>query len=195
MIIGKRVRLRLPDTPLDHQLQVEWRNAPAIKPYFYDDEPVSLEGHMRWWESVSVDSEQRFYMIDALTEATEPYTILKSPIPIGTTSLLHIDWRNRTAEYGRLMIGAEEYRGKGGGFAFEAEVLLMRHAFNSLNLNRIWGHVLDFNDRVMKLHNKVGFVQEGLLRQHIFKSGKYYDIITIGLLAADFRNLLSEGEN
>jgi RimJ/RimL family protein N-acetyltransferase len=191
MIVGKRIRLRLPETREDHVLQIEWRNDPEIKPYFYDDEPVSMEVHMRWWEKVSTDSYQRFYMIDAVTEPSDPYELLEVPIPIGTTSLLQIDWRNRTAEYGRLMIGDANYRGKGGGFALEAEVLLMRHAFDSLNLHRVWGHVLDYNERVMNLHHKVGFKEEGRLRDHIYKNGCYYDIIAIGLLAEEFKVLFS----
>lgn len=175
MIQGERIRLRLPDTAADHRLLVEWRNDPAMKPYFYDDEPVSMEGHMRWWAAVSADPAQRFYMIE-LAEA--------APVAIGTTSLLHIDWRNRTAEYGRLKI-APGWQGQ--GYALEAEMLLMRHAFDFLNLNRVWGHVLDFNERVLKLHTKAGFSQEGCLRQHIYKNGRYYDVVTIGLLAEDFR--------
>jgi len=189
MIRGQRVQLRLPDTEEDHVLQVQWRNQPEISAYFYSDEPVSYEGHIQWWAKLRQDATQRFYMIDALTEPVEPYNPLAQPIPIGTTSLLDIDPINRTAEYGRLMIGDGNYRGKGGGFALEAEVLLMKHGFYSLNLNRICGYVLEFNKRVMALHYKVGFKEEGLLRQNIYKNGRYYDVIVIGLLAEEFRQL------
>jgi UDP-4-amino-4,6-dideoxy-N-acetyl-beta-L-altrosamine N-acetyltransferase len=194
MIRGQRVQLRLPDTEEDHVLQVQWRNQPEISAYFYSDEPVSYEGHMQWWAKLRQDVTQRFYIIDALTEPVEPYNQLVQPIPIGTTSLLHIDLINRTAEYGRLMIGDDNYRGKGGGFALEAEVLLMKHGFYSLNLNRICGYVLEFNKRVMRLHDKVGFKEEGLLRQNIYKNGRYYDVIVIGLLAEEFRQLYPPDE-
>jgi diamine N-acetyltransferase len=194
MIRGQRIQLRLPDTEEDHILQVEWRNHPVISAYFYSDEPVSHEGHMEWWAKIRQDSTQRFYMIDALTEPIAPYNPLEKSVPIGTTSLLNIDLINRSAEYGRLMIGDENYRGKGGGFALEAEVLLMKHGFYSLNLNRIWGRVLEFNKRVMALHYKVGFKEEGLLRQEIFKNGRYYDVIAIGLLVEEFRQLYPPDE-
>lgn len=175
MIEGARVLLRLPDGAGDHRKLVDWRNDAELKQWFYDDEPVSMEGHLCWWAGVRTDPSQRFYMIEANGEA------------IGCLGLLNIDWRNRTAEYGRLKIGNPNFRGK--GYAFEAEVLLMRHAFDSLNLNRIWGHVLDNNARVLALHEKVGFVQEGCLQQHIYKHGRYYNVVTIGLLAETFRGL------
>lgn len=182
MIQSKRIRLRLPDTPDDHRLLVDWRNDPTMKPYFYDDEPVSMESHLRWWETVSADPTQRFYMIEAATIGIKTVDY----VPIGTTSLLNIDWRNRTAEYGRLKI-APPYQGK--GYGLEVEYLLMAHAFNFLNLNRVWGHVLANNEQVLRLHAKVGFVQEGCLRGHIYKAGHYMDVVTIGLLAEDFRRM------
>lgn len=176
MIYGERVRLRLPETQSDHELLVKWRNDPGMKLVFYDDEPISLETHMRWWAKVSADSSQRNYMIDAIDT--------EKPTAIGMTSLVGIDTVNRFAEYGRLKIDAAYQR---RGYAYEAEVLLMRHAFDTLNLHRVWLHALAYNEAVIKLHEKTGFRHEGCLRQHIFKHRCYYDVVAMGLLVEEFR--------
>src|SRR5690242_18580594 len=102
-----------------------------MKSMFYDDEPISMESHLKWWAKVSTDPTQRNYMIDASD-------IGKT---IGMTSLVGIDWVNRTAEYGRLKVAANYQR---QGYAHEAEILLMDHAFNSLNLHRVWLHALAY---------------------------------------------------
>src|SRR6185436_18823562 len=101
-----------------------WRNDQQMKTMFYDDEPISLETHLKWWAKVSADPSQRNYMIDALDTG--------SPIVIGMTALVGIDFVNRHAEYGRLKIDAK-WQGK--GYAYDAEVTLRRHAFDSLNLH------------------------------------------------------------
>jgi RimJ/RimL family protein N-acetyltransferase len=195
-----RIRLRLPE-PDDHPLLAAWCNDPDLTPHFYADEPVSLESHLRWYEGVKNDPNQRFFVIEALVEpptASEygtPYQYipgLKPPAPIGTTGLLNMDWRSRSAEYGRFKIGDRRYRGNGCGF--EAEMLLMRHAFEHLNLNRVYGYVLAYNERVRALHRKTGFVEEGCLRQAVYKRGQYHDLVVVGLLRKDWERLNAKAQ-
>jgi len=188
VITGKKVRLRRPEgRGAHHETLVAWRNDPQIKALFVEEEPISLDSHLAWFDRVAKDASQRFYVIEALIKAGTQDTKLDPPILIGTTSLLHIDWRNRTAEYGRFLIGLPEYRG--GGYGKEAEYLLMNYAFNHLNLNKVWGDVIVGNDVVLNLHRQTGFKKEGLLRQQIFKNGEYADVLRIGLLAEEFRAL------
>jgi RimJ/RimL family protein N-acetyltransferase len=109
---------------------------------------------------------------------------LVSPLLIGTIGFRLIDWRNRTAEYLWLLLKSE-YRNK--GFGKEAEFLLMSYAFDHLNLNKIWLYIFPDNIPARKLHAWTGFKDEGLLRQQVFKGGRYIDLLRIGLLAEEFR--------
>ena len=178
MITGRRVRLRRPENRgKDHEIIVAWRNEPWAKTYFFEEEPVSLDSHLVWYDKVAQDASQRYYMIDALIQAGTTDSQLNPPLLIGTTSLLHMDWRNRTAEYGRLMLGRPDYRG--GGYGKEAECLLMDYAFNHLNLNKVWGDVIVGNEVVLNLHRQMGFREEGLLRQQVFKNGRYLDLVRV----------------
>jgi len=178
MIVGKKVRLRRPpDRGPEHELLVAWRNDPANKRFFIEEEPISLDSHLAWWDGVRQDHSQRFYMIETLPG------VEGDPAVIGTISLYDIDWRNRTAHYRRLLI-APDYRRQ--GYASEAEFLLLDYAFHHLNLNKIWSDIFESNTAALKLHEKTGFQVEGVLRQHVFKDGRYVNMVLIGLLKREF---------
>jgi len=180
----KRIRLRKPTTEYDHQLQVTWRNSELAKLFFYTEDEITMESHMLWYEKLLQDPNQLFFMIDIITEPDSPNKPLKKSIPIGMTSLDKINHKYHRAEYSRLMIGDENYLHR--GIAAEAEYALMYFSFHYLKLNRVYGELLHYNQNVLSLHKKMGFKEEGRLCEHVFKRGKFEDVIMIGLLAKDF---------
>jgi diamine N-acetyltransferase len=185
VITGRRIRFRRPELEgPDHSMVVEWRNDPEIKKYFYEEEPLSLDSHLHWYAGVSRDPSQRYYMVDALMAPDRSDTVLDPPVRIGTIGLSHIDWRSRTAEYGRLLVGPVEYRG--GGYGREMEYLLLDYAFNHLNLHKIWSEVLAGNEAPLRLHRWTGFTEEVVLREQVFKDGRHQDVVRIGIFAEDF---------
>jgi [ribosomal protein S5]-alanine N-acetyltransferase len=95
-----------------------------------------------------------------------------------------IDDKNRHAMFG-IFVGAAEARGKGYGTA--ATAMVVRYAFNTLNLNRVWLHVYEDNKPGIRVYEKVGFRKEGVLRQDNFRRGRYRDTIVMGILRADGR--------
>jgi RimJ/RimL family protein N-acetyltransferase len=192
MIVGCRVRLRQPECISDHELIVAWRNDPAVKPFFFQESSISLESHLSWYERTRTDPTQHYFLIESLVSPASDMGAgdnvpLERPLPIGTIGLAHIDPSNRSAELGRLLVGRPEYRRE--GFAREAEFLLMDFAFDCLDVHKVWAEVILGNEAALSLYRKVGFVEEGVLRQQIVKDGRYVDIVRIGLLAEDFREL------
>lgn len=103
---------------------------------------------------------------------------------IGNVSLQSIDWVSRHAEFA-ILIGAAEARGK--GFGVEAARLILGHGFDRLNLRRIWLGVNAENAAALALYRRVGFQEEGRLRQHILRAGNAVDVVVMGLLAGDFQ--------
>jgi UDP-4-amino-4,6-dideoxy-N-acetyl-beta-L-altrosamine N-acetyltransferase len=103
---------------------------------------------------------------------------------LGVVYLLQIDWINRSAEYA-IQIGETSYQG--GGVGLQATIKILEHAFIDLNLNRIHLTVLSCNNRALKLYNKIGFVEEGLLRKAVFKNGEYLDLIQMAIMAEEFK--------
>ncbi len=105
---------------------------------------------------------------------------------IGVVYLHEIDWINRNAEKA-IWIGDKAFQGKGAGeFATRG---MLHHAFNDLNLHRLHLTVLETNERALKLYRKVGFVEEGRLRQAVYKDGHYVDLIRMGMLVEEYIGL------
>lgn len=117
--------------------------------------------------------------------SSKSYLILEkqSQIPIGITSLIHIDLKNRNAEC-IIDLGEKSYWGK--GYGREAMQLLLEYAFLEMNLHRVSLRVFSFNKRAINLYEKLGFQYEGSSRQALFRNGKWHDIIQMGILQQEY---------
>ena len=101
---------------------------------------------------------------------------------VGNITLHLIDWRNRNAEIG-VLIGDKKLRGK--GYATEAVRLVADHAFNKLNLRKLYTGMVKVNEASKRAFEKVGFKVEGILREHFYLNGKYLDCYRMGLLRSE----------
>jgi RimJ/RimL family protein N-acetyltransferase len=64
--------------------------------------------------------------------------------------------------------------------------LLLDFAFYEMNLHRVSLEVFSFNDRAIRLYNRIGFQEEGKSRQSLFRNGDWHDIIHMGLLQKEY---------
>lgn len=96
-------------------------------------------------------------------------------------SLTAINYRNRSTEC-IIEIGVKEMQGKGVGTATLS--LLLDFAFNELNLHRVSLKVLSFNERPIRLYEKLGFVREGAV---------WHDIILMGMLKDEYQAKAGQG--
>lgn len=113
----------------------------------------------------------------------------EKPRLVGSAGLRAFDWRNRSAELG-LVIGDKAMWGQGLGT--EVTRLLLRHAFFTLNLHRIWLRVFADHARAQRIYDKVGFVLEGRQRDGDFRDGRYRDVLVYSLLAREWRQRVGE---
>lgn len=119
------------------------------------------------------------------------YIILEkqSKKPIGITSLINIDHKNRNAEC-IIDIGEKEVWGK--GYGLEAMKLLLDFGFLEMNLHRISLRVFSFNGGAIKLYEKLSFQQEGRAREAIFRDGVWHDIIHMAILQSAYIEQMRE---
>ncbi len=103
---------------------------------------------------------------------------------VGNLKLEPIDWRHRKATLG-IMIGDASARGKGIGT--EAVVLALRFAFDRLGLHRVALGVTADNLPGIRCYRKIGFADEGRLRQAILRPHGYVDHLWMGILADEFK--------
>jgi len=97
---------------------------------------------------------------------------------IGNIYLRDIDWVARRAEL-HIFIGDPQQRGKGNGRA--AVRLLLDYAFRDLGLHRIYLFVLADNQPAIRAYIACGLRQEGVLRNHAYKAGRFVDVIVMGI--------------
>ncbi len=103
--------------------------------------------------------------------------------PIGVTSLVNIDVKNQNAEV-IIDIGEKNYWGNGLGT--EALKIILEYAFLELNLYRISLRVFSLNSKAIHIYTKLGFKQEGVSRQCLYRNGEWHDIIQMGILKEEY---------
>ena len=105
-------------------------------------------------------------------------------IYIGNIYLTGIDYVNRKAT-SHILIGNHDYWN--GGYGTEAMHLLLNYAFNYKNLRRIEAIVLEDNIGSCKMHEKLGYKREGLLRESVYKDGCYKNQVYCALLKSEYK--------
>jgi ribosomal-protein-alanine N-acetyltransferase len=103
---------------------------------------------------------------------------------VGVSGLHDIHWLSRQAEF-RIMIGDKSAWGR--GYGVETAQLLVRYAFEKLNLNRVSLGVNSEDKRAIRCYEKVGFTDEGISREAVFRNNRYYDAVRMGILRRDYK--------
>jgi RimJ/RimL family protein N-acetyltransferase len=103
---------------------------------------------------------------------------------IGTVALFDVEWANRAAWVG---IGLGDRLHWNHGYGSEAMELLIRYAFEELNLHRLQLTVIDYNSRAIAMYEKLGFTREGAYREFGERDGRRYDLLLYGLLRPEWR--------
>lgn len=62
----------------------------------------------------------------------------------------------------------------------------MNFTFNELDVNRIEATVSTENIASIKVLKKLGFTQEGILRERSYWRGSYYDMIMLSILKSEY---------
>lgn len=95
---------------------------------------------------------------------------------IGAASLHSIQLEHQRAELG-YWVGREFW---GQGYCTEAILGLMDFARAEMGITRIEGRCVSWNEASARVMEKCGMVQEGCLRQHAQRWGKFEDILLFG---------------
>ena len=72
------------------------------------------------------------------------------------------------------------------GLMIEALEAVVRFGFECYRLHRIEAHVAVPNRALLRLLQKLGFREEGLLRERFFVDGRFHDETMLSLLEGDF---------
>ncbi|MBI4322608.1 MAG: GNAT family N-acetyltransferase [Chloroflexi bacterium] len=179
MIRGDKVLLRALERS-DVERCHRWFNDPAVVEYLPATYPVSMAQEQAIIERQTASSDDLYLAIEA-----------ENGQHIGSTGLHRINRRCLNAEL-RIAIGEKEYWGK--GYGTDAVKALSAFGFDQMNLHKVYLYVFDFNLRGIACYRRCGFRQEGAWREHHYYGGKYCDVLTMGLLRAEFEQLRQTGQ-
>lgn len=72
------------------------------------------------------------------------------------------------------------------GYCTEAAKVMIKYAFEQLDLHRVFATHISHNPASGRVMTKLGTKQEGVLRDHVCKWGKHYDLIYYGILKSEY---------
>ncbi|KPJ61390.1 MAG: hypothetical protein AMJ46_01470 [Latescibacteria bacterium DG_63] len=154
---------------------LEWVNDDEVTRYTGTSSPISAQEHKTYWER------------ELKNQARRTFSIFTSDgRHIGNIGLRNIDWIARNAEL-YVYIGDDKFRDK--GYGSEAIEALVEFAFERLNLHKVFARVFEYNERGMKSFKKCGFTEEGVLKEHVFRNGKYHDVTILGVIRKEQRSV------
>jgi RimJ/RimL family protein N-acetyltransferase len=142
--------------------------------------PSSLASVQAWAEEASkqkMDGDHFHWVIETPNQT-----------PVGTISTHDCNPHTGTLSYG---VDIEEaHRGK--GYAGQAIWLVLRWYFDELRYQKVTVQVHANNPASMRLHDKLGFQREGVIRRAMFECGQYTDVVYFDLTVEEFHALDQE---
>ncbi len=106
--------------------------------------------------------------------------------PIGLAAVADYQAQHRRGEF---LIGIVDPNEQKTGVGLEASLLVLDFAFNYLKLHKFMSFVYGYNQSSQHNTQQLGFMQEGVFKEHMFIPNKgYIDLYQNGLLENDFRN-------
>ncbi len=136
------------------------------------------------------EDEEKFYNdINPFANGKYNFAILKKDNKeyIGGCGINHVDWKNSYCTVG-IFLGKPFW---GKGYGTDAMKTLLDFIFKELNLNKVKLNVFSFNKRAVKSYEKCGFSVEGILRDEVFRHGKYNDVLAMGILRKEWEQKYS----
>lgn len=177
MIIGNKIRLRAIERE-DIPRFVLWMNDPEVTKYLLMNAPLSKAMEEKWFEKQLEKPVTESQILAIEAQVGDEW------VHIGNTGLHYMEPVTHESEFG-IVIGNKDFWNK--GYGREAARLILKHGFENLNLNRIYLYVVAENVRGIKAYEAAGFIKEGVLRQALYKNGKYNDIVVMSVLHSEWK--------
>jgi RimJ/RimL family protein N-acetyltransferase len=176
---GQLVRLAAADTKLMGKLYPRWGRNSEFK-RMLDTSPAYLysEKATREWFEREQDKEEPDYLLFLIRT-------LEDNKVIGDIGL---DKPNHHGDaFVGIGIGETEYWNK--GYGSDAMQIILRYAFQELNLHRVSLDVFEYNPRAIRSYQKAGFQIEGRYRQFLNREGHRWDMLFMGITIQEWLDL------
>lgn len=151
------------------------RNHPEVRRFMYTRHEISPAEHREWYARASSNPEVHLLIFELDATAA------------GFVKIARLAAASPVADWG-FYLDPEAPRGSGTELGRAA----LRHAFHVLELHKVCGQVLAFNEKSIQFHRRLGFREEGRLREQHFDGATYHDVICFGLLREEWKQATGE---
>ena len=152
----------------DLEIVLNWRNHADVRRYMYTQHEISLAEHESWFERAVQNPKKHLLIFE------------QTAVPLGFVNFNENE-EGGIADWG-FYIAPDAAKGTGRSLGYAA----LSHAFAILKLHKICGQALAYNQRSIQFHQRMGFTQEGTLREQHFDGEQYHHIVCFGLLATEW---------
>lgn len=143
----------------------EWRNSSHIRPFMNHDRMIPLEDHCKWMDSTLQDTSKLVKLC------------LYQEKPVGLVNFTRLDRLNGTCEWGFYIGDQSCPRGSGKAMG----ILALDLIFQDEQMRKVSAQILEFNQKSLSYHQRLGFTEEGRLSKHIARPHRYADVVLMGL--------------
>ena len=176
-MVGKRVYLS-PMSVDDFQRYTTWLN------------DLEITRQLTFASRVIGEEREREAIVEMSGSHNYGIVLRETDTLIGNVGIHDLDHLHGTGELG-VMIGAKELWGQ--GYGSEAIVLLLRYAFDYLNVRNVLLRVFSYNEHARRCYTRVGFQEIGRRRSAHRMEGHEHDVILMDMLDTEFRARYGEG--
>jgi UDP-4-amino-4,6-dideoxy-N-acetyl-beta-L-altrosamine N-acetyltransferase len=158
-------------TKEDLPIVLAWRNSDRVRSMMYTNHIISQDEHLDWFVKTKDRDNEKHLVFD------------HQNCPMGVVNVTDINRTHSRCHWGFYIGNQDAPRGS----ATAMGTLALEFMFEFLAINKVIGEVLAFNEASLKYHLRLGFIEEGRLRQHISRSGIFEDIVTLAHFADRWR--------
>jgi len=177
IFLGKLVRLTAEEPKVLAEACTRWnRDSEYLR--LLDATPTNQMSAKKITEWIEKDQEKDpppFYLFGIRT--------LVGDRLVGFTDLEGVMFPSGDAFVG-IGVGEREFWGK--GYGTDAMLVVLRFAFQELNLRRVSLNTFEYNPRAIRSYEKAGFVHEGRARGFLHREGQRWDLIYMGILREEW---------
>lgn len=153
----------------DLEQVLEWRNHPEVRSYMYSTHEIQMDEHCVWFANANNNPAVALLIYEHGGKSQGFVNITRTRCA-------------EVADWG-FYLAPDAPNGSGRELGKQS----LNYAFAQLSLHKVCGQALGFNTRSIAFHKKLGFTEEGRLREQHFDGSQFHDVVYFGLLSNEWQ--------
>lgn len=146
-----------------------WRNHCDVRRFMFSQHEIDMNEHRDWFARTSLDETRKLLIVQ------------EGEVPLGFVQLSNVS-QGGVADWG-FYVRPNAAKGSGLKLGWVA----LEHAFEELGLHKVCGQAIESNHASIAFHKKLGFKQEGVLREQQRIDDAYHTLICFGLIRGEWQ--------